>query len=389
MAKAEQDKSRGLKFAEQLLLSHGWERGKGLGRAENGISEAIKVKVKCDKGGIGHREGEQFSFHWWDHVFNKASSSLQVEAGQDGIKLKKTPEEGEEEEGAISNKKPRKSLQNKSKLYGRFVKSATLLSGQEEPEPKAPSSDSSSSDEEEEQKLDLSSTTRLSDADLMKVCGGRTAHKGARHGLSMSAKLARLEQQEAEFLTKYGKKNQTGSSPVVRDTVTHPEETSHRKKKKKKKKKKKCTESCAELNRDESPEAGFQPEKKKKRRKDKTEGEKETEEEELIVGGNIEDQKEDGGNPSAEETEPLPSNCNRKKKKKSAPHDADPAETGRSPGQSSQSDRRSKQEAEVTMAPEKQKRKKSRKDKLVMEKLADEEELPSKKKKKKSDGGSK
>lgn len=26
--------------------------GKGLGRAEDGISEAIKVKVKCDKGGV-------------------------------------------------------------------------------------------------------------------------------------------------------------------------------------------------------------------------------------------------------------------------------------------------------------------------------------------------
>uniref|UniRef100_A0A3P9PTZ9 G patch domain-containing protein 4 n=1 Tax=Poecilia reticulata TaxID=8081 RepID=A0A3P9PTZ9_POERE len=364
MSEAEQEKSGGLKFAEQLLLSHGWEPGKGLGRAENGISEPIKVKVKCDKGGIGHREGEQFSFHWWDHVFNKASSSLQVEAGQNGIKLKKTAEEGEEEEGAISNKKPRKSLQNKSKLYGRFVKSATLLSGQEEPQPKAPSSDSSSSDEEEEQKLDLSSTTRLSDADLMKVCGGRTAHKGARHGLTMSAKLARLEQQEAEFLTKYGKKNQTGSSPAVGDTATHPEETNRRKKKKKKKKK--CRESCGELNGDESPETGFQPEKKKKKRKDETEGGREAEaeeEEELIVGGNVEVQKEDGENPSAEKTEPLPSDCNRKKKKKkkkkkSAQHDADPAETGRSPGESSQSDRRSQQEAEVTMATEKQRRKK-------------------------------
>ncbi|XP_014910735.1 G patch domain-containing protein 4 [Poecilia latipinna] len=386
MAEAEQEKSRGLKFAEQLLLSHGWERGKGLGRAENGISEAIKVKVKCDKGGIGHREGEQFSFHWWDHVFNKASSSLQVEASQNGIKLKKTSEEGEEEEGAISNKKPRKSLQNKSKLYGRFVKSATLLSGQEEPEPKAPSSDSSSSDEEEEQKLDLSSSTRLSDADLMKVCGGRTAHKGARHGLTMSAKLARLEQQEAEFLTKYGKKNQTGSSPAVCDTATHPEETSH------KKKKKKCTESCGELNGDESPETRFQAEKKKKKRKDKMEGRREAEEEELIFGGNIEDQKEDGGNPSAEETEPLPSDCNRKKKKKkkSAQHDADPAETGRSPEESSQLDHRSQQKTEVIMATEMQRRKKSRKDKSVMEKPADDEELPPKKRKKrkKSDGGS-
>lgn len=150
--------------------------GKGLGRSENGISEAIKVKIKCGKAGVsnvtveniflfldncieysiwavnnmeiklyhvvciiiihelemllktiqvkcsislyrslvftylafgmlryqllqplctlclylrctvciqmGHNEGEQFSFHWWDHVFNKASSGLVVESGQ-------------------------------------------------------------------------------------------------------------------------------------------------------------------------------------------------------------------------------------------------------------------------------------------------------------------
>uniref|UniRef100_A0A672HYY1 G patch domain-containing protein 4 n=1 Tax=Salarias fasciatus TaxID=181472 RepID=A0A672HYY1_SALFA len=106
MSQAGQEKSRGLKFAEQQLLRHGWERGKGLGRAQSGISEAIKVKVKCDKGGVGHREGEQFSFHWWDHVFNKASSSLQVEPGG----------------RMVSNKKPRKAALDKSKLYGCFVK---------------------------------------------------------------------------------------------------------------------------------------------------------------------------------------------------------------------------------------------------------------------------
>uniref|UniRef100_A0A8C6QA41 Uncharacterized protein n=1 Tax=Nothobranchius furzeri TaxID=105023 RepID=A0A8C6QA41_NOTFU len=90
---------------------------------ENGISEAIKVKVKCDKGGVGHKEGEQFSFHWWDHVFNKASASLQVESDQNGTKVKKT---ADEEDGTISNKKPRKALLERAKLYGSFVKSATL-----------------------------------------------------------------------------------------------------------------------------------------------------------------------------------------------------------------------------------------------------------------------
>lgn len=198
-------KSRGLTFAEKQLLCHGWEHGKGLGRAENGISEAIKVKVKSDKAGVGHKESDQFTFHWWDHVFNKASSSLQVETDQDGVQVKKNLET--DDGGMISNKKPLKASYSKEKLYGCFVKSATLLSGQEQPEPKSsPSDTSSSSDDEEEHKLDLSSTTKLSDADLKMACGGRTAHKGARYGLTMSAKLARLEQQEAEFMAKYGKK---------------------------------------------------------------------------------------------------------------------------------------------------------------------------------------
>uniref|UniRef100_A0A3Q3BWV7 G patch domain-containing protein 4 n=1 Tax=Haplochromis burtoni TaxID=8153 RepID=A0A3Q3BWV7_HAPBU len=106
MAEVVQEKSRGLKFAEQQLLRHGWEHGKGLGRAENGISEAIKVKVKCDKGGVGHKEGEQFTFHWWDHVFNKASSSLQVESDQVGRSFS---EEVTAEMHADEGKKKKKS----------------------------------------------------------------------------------------------------------------------------------------------------------------------------------------------------------------------------------------------------------------------------------------
>ncbi|XP_010287157.1 PREDICTED: G patch domain-containing protein 4, partial [Phaethon lepturus] len=56
---------------------------------------------------------------------------------------------------------------------------------------------------EEEEKLDLSSARRLTDEELMRACGGCTAHKGARHGLTMRAKLARLEEQERAFLATY------------------------------------------------------------------------------------------------------------------------------------------------------------------------------------------
>ncbi|KAG8450019.1 hypothetical protein GDO86_016633 [Hymenochirus boettgeri] len=216
-------KSKGMKFAEKQLHKHGWTEGKGLGRKENGISEAIKVKVKCGTAGVGHNSAEQFTFHWWDHVFNKTASSISIEADKDGVQVKRLKEES----GTITNKKPRKALSNPNMLYGRFIKSATLLSGGEQSMKEPSSSDSSDSDEDE--KLDLSSATKLTDEDLIKVCGGRTAHKGARHGLTMSAKLSRLEEQEREFLDKYGKKQETNK--YKEQTLGALEEAGARKKK--------------------------------------------------------------------------------------------------------------------------------------------------------------
>uniref|UniRef100_A0A8C9YKX6 G patch domain-containing protein 4 n=1 Tax=Sander lucioperca TaxID=283035 RepID=A0A8C9YKX6_SANLU len=245
MADAVPEKSRALKFAEQQLLRHGWEHGKGLGRGENGISEAIKVKVKCGKGGVGHKEGEQFTFHWWDHVFNKASSGLQVESDQ-------------------SNELTITWYQHnmiRGLFYCLFT---TLLSGQEQPEPK-----SSSSDDINNKKRNL-----ISDAFLLCFC------RGARHGLTMSAKLARLEQQEAEFMAKYGKKSQPASAPTVGVTPasTTSQSTDQRAERqeetvedsqRKKMKKKRATKSVHELNGDngfESPGSDVKPKKKKEKR---------------------------------------------------------------------------------------------------------------------------
>ncbi|XP_010181386.1 PREDICTED: G patch domain-containing protein 4, partial [Mesitornis unicolor] len=105
--------------------------------------------------------------------------------------------------------------------------SATLTAHGEE-STKLPAGSESS---EEEEKLDLSSARRLTDEELMRACGGRTAHKGARHGLTMSAKLARLEEQERAFLAVYRHREQhpgpLGSSPPAEGQDT-------RKKKKRK-----------------------------------------------------------------------------------------------------------------------------------------------------------
>ncbi|KAM6967652.1 G patch domain-containing protein 4 [Aplochiton taeniatus] len=280
MAKSDQEKSRGLKFAEQQMLRHGWEQGKGLGRNENGISEAIKVKVKCDKGGVGHREGEAFTFQWWDHVFNKASSSLEVESDPNGVKMKKLVED--QEEGMISNKKPIKStLAMQDKLYGSFVKSATLLSGNKETEPSHSSPDEPSSSDDESQQ-DLSSTTKLSDADLIKACGGLTAHKGARHGLTMKAKLARLEQQEQEFMAKYSKKSQPAVplldsvNPTTQPAPQIPEgeEQTGEESLNKKFKKKRIFPNVSEIVTDGSADVDIRP-KKRKSNKSSKEGDSE------------------------------------------------------------------------------------------------------------------
>ncbi|XP_025902444.1 G patch domain-containing protein 4 [Nothoprocta perdicaria] len=189
---------RGMRFAERQLLRHGWQRGRGLGKREDGIAEAIRVRVKCDTAGLGHDAAEPFSFHWWDHVFNASAANIAVEAAQGDVSVRRL----QERDAGLSTRRPRRAGAGAGLLYGRFVKVATLTARGEEaaPAPVAPQRSDEDDEEDDEDKLDLSSASRLTDEELIRACGGRTAHKGARHGLTMSAKLARLEQQEREFL---------------------------------------------------------------------------------------------------------------------------------------------------------------------------------------------
>ena len=60
-----------MSFAKNHMYKQGWVEGKGLGRYETGMKNAIKVKIKRDQAGMGHDMAEEFTFQWWDHVFNK------------------------------------------------------------------------------------------------------------------------------------------------------------------------------------------------------------------------------------------------------------------------------------------------------------------------------
>ncbi|XP_063213374.1 G patch domain-containing protein 4 [Chroicocephalus ridibundus] len=317
----------GMGFAERQLRRHGWRRGQGLGKRQDGIAEAIRVKVKCDTAGVGHDAAEPFAFHWWDHVFNKAAANVAVEAGQDGISVKTLSEQG----FGISNKKPRKAGGAGSMLYGRFVKSATLTAHGEE-SAKLPAGSESS--EEEEEKLDLSSARRLTDEELMRACGGRTAHKGARHGLTMSAKLARLEEQERAFLATYRHKERQRQQPPESSPPAGRQE-------KRKKKKRKLSRDGAdpEVLQSQEPsgeeevagEEGKVAKRKKKKKKNQENQEPSGEEEVAGEEGKVVKRKKKKKQKQEDKEEPVETEKEKKRrkkdKKKEEYDEEEPAET--------------------------------------------------------------
>uniref|UniRef100_A0A2K6G799 G patch domain-containing protein 4 n=1 Tax=Propithecus coquereli TaxID=379532 RepID=A0A2K6G799_PROCO len=104
-------KSHGMKFAEEQLLKHGWTQGKGLGRKENGITQALRVTLKQDTHGVGHDPAKEFTNHWWNELFNKTAANLVVETGQDGVQIRRLSTE------TTCRNPPKPNL-----LYQKFVK---------------------------------------------------------------------------------------------------------------------------------------------------------------------------------------------------------------------------------------------------------------------------
>ncbi|XP_060573794.1 G patch domain-containing protein 4-like [Ruditapes philippinarum] len=182
-------------FARKHLSKHGWTDGQGLGKDEEGITEAIKVKIKQDKKGVGHNPGEEFSFHWWDHVFNKAASKIEVSRTEDGVQIKNSGDT------KVSKTKNSKTYDNKAMLYGQFVKGSTLSNGLETRE--ATLEESSDEEPGEETQCLMPDQAEV----VFKMCGGRTAHKGARHGLKANGKLLRIQEQEKLLLEQYNSKS--------------------------------------------------------------------------------------------------------------------------------------------------------------------------------------
>ncbi|XP_006895813.1 PREDICTED: G patch domain-containing protein 4 [Elephantulus edwardii] len=251
-------KGRGMKFAEEQLLKHGWTQGKGLGRKENGITQAIRVTMKQDTHGVGHDPAKEFTNHWWNELFNKTAASLVVETGQDGVQIRH-----------VTKETTRRDRLKPNLLYQKFVKTATLTSGGEKPDKDLENCSDDNTPGPKSPKI-------LTDEMLLQACEGRTAHKAARHGITMKAKLARLEAQEQAFLAqlkgqdpatpqpepdtkppkKMKKKEEEDALAAERNGEEHSEQTdqSLRKSKKKKKKKEEHQEDKVSYEREETVE---------------------------------------------------------------------------------------------------------------------------------------
>ncbi|XP_004436280.1 PREDICTED: G patch domain-containing protein 4 [Ceratotherium simum simum] len=296
-------KCRGMKFAEEQLLKHGWTQGKGLGRKENGITQALRVTLKQDTHGVGHDPAKEFTNHWWNELFNRTAASLVVETKEDGVQIRRLSKE------TTRHNHPKPNL-----LYQKFVKTATLTSGGEKPEKELESCSDDDNQGPEPSKI-------LTDEMLLQACEGRTAHKAARLGITMKAKLARLEAQEQAFLAHL--KGQHPETPQLQCESKPP------KKKKKKRKQKEeeeatATEGNAEEEYPEYTDQSIRKSKKKRRHQE----EKVTDEREGTAIGNEEEQA--AGTSRLGESKNREQTCQslRKRKKRRQRHEEEEEKEG-------------------------------------------------------------
>ncbi|BES97140.1 G-patch domain [Nesidiocoris tenuis] len=207
-----------MNFARNLLEKYGWKDGEGLGKEKNGSTTPIRTKLKLNSHGVGYNPGEEFTNNWWERVFNDAAANIHPIKGQNGAVIQ-TEIKGSVEITTKKKKKRRKIDEGQG--YGSFVKKS-CLNGNETVQV----TDSSSEDEP--------NSEVISDEQLFEICGGRTGHKGSRHGLTLSGKLARLEQQEKILGTSKAIEN----SQPKGETVEKSDQVDRSAKKSKKKKRK-------------------------------------------------------------------------------------------------------------------------------------------------------
>ncbi|XP_053698217.1 G patch domain-containing protein 4 [Sabethes cyaneus] len=178
-------------FAKNVLQKYGWREGEGLGKNSNGITKPIKASLKFNNTGFGANPAQEHTNKWWERVFDEAASNLVV--GPAGTITQREKDAVEISNKSYSVRKLKQQTQADGKgNYSGFLKASTLLTnvGREE----------ELAGHVRTEDIEFKPAKVLTDEELFAACGGRTAHKGARHGLKLSGKLARLEAQDNKLL---------------------------------------------------------------------------------------------------------------------------------------------------------------------------------------------
>ncbi|KNE57077.1 hypothetical protein AMAG_02831 [Allomyces macrogynus ATCC 38327] len=155
--------STSVRFGEEQLKRFGWKEGQGLGKKEQGITTHVRVSRKADNKGIGQGKTD-FSFQWWDHLYNKSTAQIVIAAADDGSV-------------AVSAK------EKKAKALAVNLGATYVLPDEDDPlaamfVKATPAEAKQAKDEDDDEKKDYS--MNLTDAELLAICEGRTAAKGAR-----------------------------------------------------------------------------------------------------------------------------------------------------------------------------------------------------------------
>ncbi|KYN98741.1 hypothetical protein PGSY75_1110300 [Plasmodium gaboni] len=67
------------KFGSYILQKFGWEKGKGLGKHENGDVKIIKIK-KYGEHGLGYNEHEENdNGMWWENMYNNCAKKINTD----------------------------------------------------------------------------------------------------------------------------------------------------------------------------------------------------------------------------------------------------------------------------------------------------------------------
>ena len=89
-------------FAQKQLEKYGWKKGQGLGAQGDGIVKPITLGLKSNRDGIGHNANE-WNSNWWDSIYNKTSSSIQIQQDEtNGIQVCKSMTVQEKKDYSIS-----------------------------------------------------------------------------------------------------------------------------------------------------------------------------------------------------------------------------------------------------------------------------------------------